>query len=45
VNGLLDILELLDPDEGFGLNKHGFGMANEPRELALRNALYNCLKK
>lgn len=36
-----------DPDEGLGyayaMNKHGFGMANEPRELALRNALYSCL--
>ncbi|WHY78632.1 serine hydrolase domain-containing protein [Neobacillus sp. WH10] len=36
-----------DPDENLGyayaMNKHGFGMANEPRELALRKALYNCL--
>ncbi len=36
-----------DPDEKLGyayaMNKHGFGMANEPRELALRKALYSCL--
>lgn len=36
-----------DPDERLGyayaMNKHGFGMANEPRELALREALYSCL--
>lgn len=36
-----------DPDEKLGyayaMNKHGFGMANEPRELALRKAVYACL--
>jgi len=36
-----------DPDEkldyAYSMNKHGFGMANEPRELALRKALYSCL--
>ncbi|MED1858323.1 beta-lactamase family protein [Brevibacillus reuszeri] len=36
-----------DPDEKLGyayaMNKHGFGMANEPRELALRKAVYDCL--
>ncbi|MFE4429881.1 hypothetical protein ACFRH9_22920 [Peribacillus butanolivorans] len=36
-----------DSDEKLGyayaMNKHGFGMANEPRELALRKALYSCL--
>ncbi|MCR8645683.1 beta-lactamase family protein [Paenibacillus sp. N1-5-1-14] len=36
-----------DPDEKLGyayaMNKHGFGMGNEPRELALRKAVYSCL--
>jgi len=33
-----------DPDEELVMpNKHGFGMAYEPRQLALRNALYSCL--
>ncbi|HHK5535459.1 TPA: hypothetical protein ACQUHH_003941 [Bacillus mobilis] len=30
-------------DSAYAMKKHGFGMANEPRELALRKALYSCL--